>query len=442
MGLKYIEQVKSVILLLLILLSLTLTFTIWTYSPSYNLNDTPVVDIAIAEKKRMEDVVKPNRLLFSQEDSLNGSEDTQMIDDILNSMKSWEIHAVQLVNNQASVQQINEYIKAPNRMTFFFPAEVPFKIYDSILNFSDYSLPNASFDRLVVECSQVPSETMNLYFISTTTQKVYMANISNANRENFVKSLKKQTRDLLEYNEIERVNRLSLYVTASPRIMSSYSYIIEDIAPEKFKNALFTTPSLVRSNPLGVSGQEYTDDSALMNVDFLFKRLSYVHPASESDHVGKADELIQQSLNFVNEHNGWTNDYRYSRINASTKQVSYQFYFLGMPVFSKDTATEITQYWGTNRVYRYIRPYYTLNVATPAKKRDVQLKSGQDIYDLIHSLSDKKVSSIDDIAIGYNLSQDDQPKVLNLEPSWYYLANGSWTRVTPELLGGGKFGLE
>ncbi|TQR11535.1 YycH family regulatory protein [Psychrobacillus soli] len=442
MGLKYIEQVKSVILLLLILLSLTLTFTIWTYSPSYNMNETPVVDIAIAEKKRMEDVVKPYRLLLSQEESLSGSENTQMIEDVLNSMKNWEIQTVELLNNQASDQQINEYTKKPNRMTFFFPAEVPFKIYDNILNFTDYSLPNASFDRLIVEWSESPSEKMNLYFISTITQKVYTANIGNANQETFIKRLKKQTIDLPVYNEIERVNRLSLYVTTSPKIMSSYSYIVEEIAPEKFKNALFTTPSLVRSNPLGTSGQEYTDDSALMNVDFIFKRLSYVHPASESDQVGKSDELIQQSLNFVNEHNGWTDDYRYSRINFSTKQVSYQLYFLGMPVFSKDTATEIIQYWGTNRVYRYIRPYYTLDVSTPAKKRDVQLQSGQNIYDLIYSLSDKKVSSIDDIAIGYNLSQDDQEKVLNLEPSWYYLANGSWIRVTPELLGGGKFGLE
>lgn len=442
MGLKYIEQVKSVILLLLILLSLTLTFTIWTYSPSYNTNDTPVVDIAIAEKKRMEDVVKPYRLLFSQEESLNGSENTQVIEDVLNSMKNWEIQTVELLNNQASDQQINEYTKIPNRMTFFFPAEVPFKIYDNILNFTDYSLPNASFNRLIVEWDDNPSEKMNLYFISTTTQKVYAANISNANQENFVKRLKKQTIDLPVYNEIERVNRLSLYVTASPKSMSSYSYFVEKIAPDKFKNALFTNPSLVRSNPLGVSGQEYTDDSALMNVDYLYKKLSYVHPASESDTVGKPDELIQQSLNFINEHNGWTDDYRYSRLNSSTKQVSYQLYFLGMPVFSDDTATEITQYWGTNRVYRYIRPYYTLDAPTPEKKREVPLQSGQDIYDLIHSLSDKKVSSIDDIVLGYNLSQDDEQEIINLEPSWYYLANGSWIRVTPELLGGDKFGLE
>ena len=39
----------------------------------------------------------------------------------------------------------------------------------------------------------------------------------------------------------------------------------------------------------------------------------------------------------------------------------------------------------------------------PVKKEKFQLRSGQDIYDLIPRLDDNKVLSIDDIAIGYNL---------------------------------------
>lgn len=440
MGLKYIEQVKSFILLLLILLSLTLTFSIWTYSPSYDLSGTPVVDIAIAEKKKLEDVVKPYRLLLSQEASFKGSDNTRIIEDVLNWMTKWEIQTVELLNNQASDQQINDYIKTPNALTFFFPAEVPFKIYNNILTFNDYNLPNASFDRLTVDWGKDTRGQMNLYFINTITKKVYMASIGQANQEDFISRLKNETMDLPVYNEIVREKRLSLYVSASPKAIPSYTYIEEEIAPEKFKNALFANPSLVRSNPLGTSGREYSDDSALMNVDYLLKRLSYVYPASESDKVGKPDELIQQSLNFINEHSGWTDDYRYSKINNSTKQVSYQLYFHGMPVFSKDPETEISVHWGTNRVYRYIRPY--VSIADTLRQGEIPLRSGQDIYDLIHALHENKVLSIDDIAIGYNLSRNDQQRIVDLEPSWYYLSNGSWTRITPELLGGGKFGLE
>ena len=43
MGLKYVEQIKSIVLTLLVVLSVTLTFTIWTYTPTYEtIEQAPV----------------------------------------------------------------------------------------------------------------------------------------------------------------------------------------------------------------------------------------------------------------------------------------------------------------------------------------------------------------------------------------------------------------
>ncbi|WP_166462416.1 YycH family regulatory protein [Psychrobacillus vulpis] len=437
---KYIEQVKSVILLLLILLSLTLTFTIWTYSPSYDTIETPIVNISIAEKKKMEDVVKPYRILYSQEETLNGSITSPNIEKVLSSLKKWEIQTVELLNNKASFQQINDYIKTPNRITLFYPAEVPLKTFSTILSFADPNLPDASFNRLVIEWNGKEDDEMKLYFINTLKQKVYTSRADKVDKKGFTDIIIKQASNLPEYNEIERPGKLSLYVTNNPEDMMSYTYILEEIAPEKFKNALFSSPGLVRSNSGGSSGQQYTDDSALMNVDFLYKRLSYVNPAAESENPAKPDELIQNSLNFINEHDGWTDDYRYNRINPLNQQVSYQLYFSGLQVLSSDTWTEITQYWGLNRVYRYIRPYYMLNGSSSIKTSHVQLPSGQSTYDLISKIPD--ASLIEDIIICYYLSRDDHQDLVKLDPSWYYLINGTWTRVSPEILGGGKLGLE
>lgn len=433
------EQVKSVILLLLIFLSLTLTFTIWTYSPTYGINETPIVDISIAEKKKIEDVVKPYRLLYSHEEMFTGSTSKMNIETVLNSMKTWDIQTVEPLNNKASFQQINEYIKTPNRITLFYSAEVPIKTYSSILSFASHDLPNVSFNRLVIDWNDPLEDKVTFYFINTSKQKVYTARVANVNREGFSARTTKKAIDLPIYNEIERPGRLSLYVSKDPENTIGYTYILEEIDKEKFINALFTSPNLVRSNTLGTSQQEYTDDSALMNVDFLSKKLLYVHPASESEDASNPGELIQNSVNFINEHNGWTDDYRYSRINPATQQVSYQLYLDGIPVFSDDTWTEMTTYWGVNRIYRYTRPYFTLNNST---NRDIQLQSGQDTYDLISTFSDISMLSVDDIAVGYYLSQDDQQLSMSLEPSWYYLLNGLWIRVSPEILGGGQFGLE
>ncbi|MDF2067486.1 two-component system activity regulator YycH [Bacillus sp. Cr_A10] len=442
MGLKYIEQVKSVILLLLILLSLTLTFTIWTFSPSYEANETPVVDIAIADKKKMEDIIKPYRLLYSHEEKLTGSTSPLILDKVFSSMKNWELQTVEPLKNKVSIQQINDFIRTPNRLTFFYPAEVPIKTFSNILSFDDRNLPNASFNRLVIDWNNTSEDEVHLYFINTIKPKVYKAHVDKVDRESFAADIYKQSINLSPYNEIERPGQLSLYASNNPENIMGFTYILEEIAPERFKNALFSNPSLVRSNLLGTSGKEFSDDSALMNVKFMSIELGYVHPSSESDKAGNPADLIQSTVNFVNEHNGWTDDYRFSRINPATSQVSYQLYLYGVPVFSKDTSTEITQLWGVDRVYRYNRPYYTLNESARIKTREVPLSSGQATYDLISTISNINMSSVDEILVGYNLTRDDEQPLLNLEPSWYYLINGQWNRVSPELLGGGKYGLE
>ncbi len=440
MGMKYIEQVKSVMLLLLVLMSFTLTFSSWTYSPNYETIDTPILDISIAEKKTLEDVIKPYRLLFSENDKFTGSTSTQSIERVLGTMKSWEIQMVELVENEVTVQEINRYINAPNRFTLFFTADVPIKTYSSIFPFADHTLPDASFNRLVVDWSDISKDEILVYFINTADKKVYSSTMNNVNKQFFINSIINQAKNFPVYNEIERNENLSLYVSASPEKTVSYTYYLEEIAPEKFKNALFNTPSIVRSNPFGTTAQEYTDDSALMNVDYSSKRISYVDPAAESEIPVTPEELIQNTVNFVNEHDGWTDDFRYSRINPITQQVNYQLYYLGLPVFSDDTSTEIIEYWGKNRVYRYIRPYYILDV--PLKTIDTQLPSGQIAYETISEIPEMDSSTIVDIVAGYYLSRDDNQPILSLEPSWYYLVNGSWIRLAPDLLGGDTFGLE
>ena len=132
MGVKYIEQVKSIVLLLLILLSFTLTFSIWTYSPVIQTNDAAIVDISIAEKKNLEDIIKPYRMIISQENTLKGSFASRPIDFVFNKMKTWEIQTVELVSNKVHTDQINDFIKAPNRASFFFAADVPIEIFGNI----------------------------------------------------------------------------------------------------------------------------------------------------------------------------------------------------------------------------------------------------------------------------------------------------------------------
>ena len=129
MGLKYIEQLKSVVLVLLILLSFTLTFAIWTYSPVIQTIEETTVDISIAEKKKMEDVIKPYRMIISQEGELTGSFNSKPnMKFILNQYEKLGNSNCRIRSNKANTDQINEFIKKPNRASLFFAADVPVEV--------------------------------------------------------------------------------------------------------------------------------------------------------------------------------------------------------------------------------------------------------------------------------------------------------------------------
>src|SRR5699024_6893303 len=76
------------------------------------------------------------------------------------------------------------------------------------------------------------------------------------------------------------------------------------IEPEVFVNALFSTPSIVTSN---VSEAYLTDGQRGMEVVQDGRRLEYTTPIQSKDDRLDALELIDRSMDHINEHKGWTN---------------------------------------------------------------------------------------------------------------------------------------
>ena len=214
-----------------------------------------------------------------------------------------------------------------------------------------------------------------------------------------------------------------------------------DIDVNKFKNALFSDPSDVRKSQLA-NLEEFTDGSSLMRVNKLTNYFSYINPAEESNLTDSPHELIRKSIDFINSHAGWTDQYHYFNINSDTSMVSYILYKNGLPVFNDDGMTEITQYWGKDEIYKYLRPYFTLDVSLPWALK-VKLPNGYQVLDYIKNNPDIKPKMLQDFMIGYKLSKDPQtPQTVILEPSWYYLDSGSWIRLSIDEAGGTTGGLE
>lgn len=443
MGLKYIEHIKSVFLTLLVILSVTLTFTIWTYTPIHEtIKPAEVVNISIAESKRVDDVIKPYKMIASLGKDMTGSMSPLDLNKVINVMKGWEIRDLSLVKSNMSNTEINELIGKKNHYTLFFPDDVPLPVLDIILPFSMTNIPEGGFDRLVVDWNRSGNGQMKLYFVSSKANTLYTAVAGDIDNEIFKKKVVAPITNFAKFTEIERYKKLSLYVSKQDVQSIRYTYYLKEIEPNRFKDALFNDPSLVRQSPVGSTNEEYSDDKSLMTVNLSDRTLRFVNPSAETFVPATPSKLVFDSLDYVNEHGGWTDEFRFAGINPTNQQIDYQLYLSGQPVFSDETSTEITTYWGDPGIYRYLRPYYTLDLSLTFDSVMSTLPSGEKAALVMNTLKEIEFNNVDEITIGYYLTRDTTQNLLILEPSWFYLSNNQWSRLSPEMLGGGKIGLE
>ncbi|HSO57093.1 MAG TPA: two-component system activity regulator YycH [Paenisporosarcina sp.] len=443
MGLKYIEHVKSIFLALLIVLSVTLTFTIWTYTPTYDsIESTPVVDVLIADSKRIDDVIKPYKMITSRENKMTGSMEPFDLNRVVNVMKNWKMSELSLEDTDLTEDELNELISTHHRYTLFFPDDVPFRVYDNILPFSITNIPEAGFDRLIVNWNRTDNEQMKVYFASSKTNTLYSAIAKDVEWKLFEQKVVSPTMEFSEFTEIQRSGRLSLYVSAIDVESIQYTYYLKEIDPKRFQDALFSDTNLVRQSPVGTINEEYSDGTSLMIVNLLERTLGFVNPSAETTLPAEPSKLLFDSLDYINEHGGWTDEFRFSKINPTNQQIDYQLYLLGYPVFSTETSTKITTFWGDPGIYNYLRPYYTLDLSLPFDTVISTLPSGEKASRVMQLVKEIDFNNVDELTPGYYLTRDDEKSLLILEPSWFYLSNNQWIRLSPKDLGGGQSGLE
>jgi len=445
MGLKYIESVKSLILLLLVLLSVILSFSIWNFMPGYETIDKqPAVDIKISLQKRVDEVVKPHKLLFNFEDGIRGTEDYLIIDQVFDTMKQLTIEELTL-SQKMSVQSINETLRKPNQFTFFYPAGVPFKVLDTFLTIEDSNIPEESFTHMIVNWDRVNENRLQLSFINDQENLEYVAYARGIDRNSLTDRILTDAADYDSYVEVKRDNHLSLFLSEREPDLQEYTYLLTETYPDQFIKALFPDPNAVRTNTVTLSTEEYLDDSSKMTVDTTNKLLNYVNPGEESKGIAIPSELIFDGIDFMNEHGGWTDDYRFTEIDPINKEIGFRLHISGYPAFS-DTklSTVIQETWGETDIFRYNRPYYDLGGSFPSEDQNTPMISGKEAADVLANIREIDFNLIDEIKVGYNVAiteRQDSPLII-AEPSYYYSVNGNWLRLTPEMIGGGSLGLE
>lgn len=441
---KYVEQIKSGALFLLILLSLALTFTIWTFTPSHEtIEPSTTVDEPIADTKNTEEIVRPVKLLFHNEDAVTGTTDQGDVQLLLDALEQWQIEDLRIVQEETTPDTMESYMHSSNRAVVYYPGLVPFPVFDTMTNIVDTTIPESSFDRIIIEWDAPANDQPALYFVNTVSGRIYKATIPAQSLRQFQMDILTEATEYETYITNEEIGTLPIYVQETEAEKESINYLLEETPTAQFAEALLDGPSLALSADL--TTQEYIDDSgALMRENSSTKSISYIQPRAETSDPAIPSDLLFDSLSYVNGHGGWTDRYIYAGMNTVSQHIRYQLYLADLPVFSSTTSAALDLTWGIDEgeetPYSYNRPVYQLD--SELERNTVVIASGENVLEAIAQNSNEDLSTITDITPAYKLTRSEERLLITFEPAWYFKADGVWTELTSELTGGLELGLE
>ncbi len=439
------ESVKSFVLTILVLLSILLTWGLWTYQPDYDTieNTTNIVrDVSISNTKEVSSLIRPTKVLFHFENQHFGTVDETNITTMVRDIRKWEIYDFTNISSTISSYDFLRFTQKPGHVQVLYPDEIPLTLFRPIYKLTDQNLPSVSFDRMIINMNVDDEKSGIVYFVSNANQLIYEAKVGSEYIDDFNRHYYQSSNSYPEYFSYSVTETKSIFLPKNKTPMHSVQYYTDFLDPEIFKEALFADPNIVKKHIL-TYGEEYTDGSKLLQVNAGRKYIQFVNPVNNTENtsVGSSD-LIKSSIDFINDHGGWTDTYHFFSWNKFEQRTVFRLYVKNYPVFNKNGLTEIHQVWNKNEIMRYQRPLLVLEIPIPSA--EIELPSGEVILKAISSQPDFQPHLLEDITLGYELIETPEKiSVATLVPIWSYKYEGRWKRIdVPEELGGNEGGLE
>ena len=437
------EKVKTIILAVLVLVSIFLYYILWTHQGNYEtLKKIPTVEPEMfGDNKEFGEVVKPDRIYQHLNEQHYGTTDTIEISDVINTLKKWDYNNIK--NISPEIKNIADFIqKQDHSMEIRFPGDVPFYLYKTLLNSTENN--SFDFDTILVSYDISKDKEGLVYFISRDNGKVYESNVS----ASFIDSFKDFTNHVAMEGSIyttyfshKLASNNLLYLPTNDSEMKKYNYLYKTIESDKLKRALFSDPSLVQKS-IVANREEYTDDTGLLRIDKDTHVVSFLKPSEVITDGTDKNKIILNSIEFVNQHGGWTNQYRYVGKNGSSDKVTFRLYnSAGYPIFDMEhKISDIEVVWENNDVKRF----FTSNLSTFGTDFDTTtttLMSGQKVLEYLKEQKNIKMEKIQDIVMGYDMQVDSQ-SIVRLQPIWFYEYGEKWYQIDTSHTGGKNNGLE
>ncbi|GAA1382108.1 YycH family regulatory protein [Peribacillus frigoritolerans] len=440
------ERAKSIILIILVGTSIFLTWSIWTYEPEYDLFEQSSEFIKIkSDVQIVSDVIKPVSILFHGNGQHFQTSNPAEINEMEKEFSQWRFRGIKEISVNRLQRKFDDFVHEDGSIEIEFSDDIPISLYKTVLNITDKEVPEFWFDRIIIKQKNISGNESAVYFVSYDQRKIYQGMVDSKKLRNFMDSFYRGSYDKHPEYTAETINsKRTLFVPENPVEINRLEYYIDYLDIGDLKSALFINPKYVRQEPVSV-GEEYTDGTRLMTVNKDNYLISYINPAQKSKSFGSSSDLLQKSIDFINEHAGWeNNNYRFAYMSEHEQRVVFRLFVNGYPAFNESGMTEIEQIWGKEEIYSYDRPYFKLDSVLPSVGSAKTLPSGKEVVNQLKSKDNVDFNSVEDISIGYRLNKSLDSKLVTLvtlEPTWYYRVGDKWF-IVPFEEGGGQSGLE
>ncbi|GIO20188.1 hypothetical protein J18TS1_32880 [Oceanobacillus oncorhynchi subsp. incaldanensis] len=419
-----LETAKSLLLIILIGTSLVLTFGMWNYQAEYRpLNDVESIDEVDlgGEEQEISDLVKPNDVVFKMNGEFSSYKEPEDSMQFFEDIRQWELTDIQR-------NDLEEDTESGAEVEIIFPTEVPLSLFDTILNVDSTLTNNTNFyvDRFSIEL-QEEEEVLHVQFVSADREEVVESTIySRTSYDELLSIFGELTEDEYEEKQLLTDAARDIYIPKEKKALTSYTYTFDSIEAVDIRNIMFSNPNVVSVSETAPGSIMYRTDNRQLNIAGYGMRFIDV---AERNTEQVDNSVLQQSLNNINAHRGFTGDYRLEGFTEDS--IAYRMYQFEYPVVNNsymDLST-IYQEWQNDQLSKYNRSLVSLNTVVNTSEKE--LRSGEEIMNSIQQ--NENTADIQDVQIAYRLTieTDDNGDYVLLEPNWYQKVNNSWS-VVPE----------
>lgn len=416
------ETIKSFILAVLVGISFLLSYILWSYQPNYDLfyDASYISEVDVGGNERTKsDLIKPEKMMFHFPSSVYGFIlPTEQIE-LYKEITSWDLDEFS-IGDASGKPEDEQFIE------IIYPNLISATLLPNLFSFQEeIPMPEWSFDRIYIILDP-ETQSLRMNIISYDERKQIEATFE---KSSAFQELTKYNQDhpLLEPYIVAYFDRRPIYLPENARTLQQKTLVAGNIQSELFINALFSNPSLVKSN---VRDGYFTDGQRGMRLYHDGRYLEYINPIETNVNKMSTIELIDKSIEHINEHKGWLNEYYIELVNASLGKVHYRLQHDGYPVYDLNNFSVIEQEWRELELYQYRRSL--LFAGNMLNIRDEKLPSGEEVINFLQDSDEYELEKVKNVLIGYNLQYTREDHSATLHPSWFIQYEGNWVPIEVE----------